>query len=402
MEKKEKLTSRKKRLLDLLITNSLLRDRRLIQAFMEVPLEDFIPKKYIDFYKLYQDIPNLFYYQNSENYRTISAPHMITIMLQGLSLEKNDDLLILGAKSGYIAALAHKLCPNGEIIILEANSDIAKITLENLKKLNLDNNIDVIVKNPLEGMPNLSPWQKILVTGAIKQQRIHPLLTQLDPKEGVLYAPIGEDFIQIYTQILRIDDNYYGKRKLQVRFTPLMTKIELDDLELITDFEEIKIKDDPNKVDKTLGKIKDKYEKKININYASRILDDIELEQDSDVRSFDLNVRDKAVSYLKNIEKLIKKLKNEDDIEKRFNYIHAIETQVENLRQYKKSFNIKVKRIQSMLNQINAFNIVIKELEKKEIVNVIDKKIELLNLLFNEINKFQESIKEEIKRLNNL
>ncbi|MHA1658047.1 MAG: hypothetical protein ACTSUT_02855, partial [Promethearchaeota archaeon] len=367
-----------------------------------VPLEDFIPKKYIDFYKLYQDIPNLFYYQNSENYRTISAPHMITIMLQGLSLEKNDDLLILGAKSGYIAALAHKLCPNGEIIILEANSDIAKITLENLKKLNLDNNIDVIVKNPLEGMPNLSPWQKILVTGAIKQQRIHPLLTQLDPKEGVLYAPIGEDFIQIYTQILRIDDNYYGKRKLQVRFTPLMTKIELDDLELITDFEEIKIKDDPNKVDKTLGKIKDKYEKKININYASRILDDIELEQDSDVRSFDLNVRDKAVSYLKNIEKLIKKLKNEDDIEKRFNYIHAIETQVENLRQYKKSFNIKVKRIQSMLNQINAFNIVIKELEKKEIVNVIDKKIELLNLLFNEINKFQESIKEEIKRLNNL
>ena len=402
MEKKEKLTSRKKRLLDLLITNDLLRDKRLIQAFMEVKLEDFIPKKYIDFYKLYQDIPNLFYYQNSENYRTISAPHMITIMLQGLSLEKNDDLLILGAKSGYIAALAHKLCPNGEIIILEANSDIAKITLENLKKLNLDNNIDVIVKNPLEGMPNLSPWQKILVTGAIKQQRIHPLLIQLDPKEGVLYAPIGEDFIQIYTQILRIGDNYYGKRKLQVRFTPLMTKIELDDLELITDFEEIEIKDDPNKVDKTLERINDKYGKKISINYASRILDDIELEQDSDIRSFDLNQRDKLIKKLKKIEKLIKKLKNEDDIEKRFNYIHATETQVENLKQYKKSFNIKIKRIQSMLNQLSAFNFVIKELEKKEIDNAIEKKLQLLNLLFNEINKFQEFINEEIKRLNNL
>ena len=402
MEKKEKLTSRKKRLLDLLITNDLLRDKRLIQAFMEVKLEDFIPKKYIDFYKLYQDIPNLFYYQNSENYRTISAPHMITIMLQGLSLEKNDDLLILGAKSGYIAALAHKLCPNGEIIILEANSDIAKITLENLKKLNLDNNIDVIVKNPLEGMPNLSPWQKILVTGAIKQQRIHPLLIQLDPKEGVLYAPIGEDFIQIYTQILRIGDNYYGKRKLQVRFTPLMTKIELDDLELITDFEEIEIKDDPNKVDKTLERINDKYGKKISINYASRILDDIELEQDSDIRSFDLNQRDKLIKKLKKIEKLIKKLKNEDDIEKRFNYIHATETQVENLKQYKKSFNIKIKRIQRMLNQLSAFNFVIKELEKKEIDNAIEKKLQLLNLLFNEINKFQEFINEEIKRLNNL
>ena len=68
----------------------------------------------------------MFYFLNEDNYRTISAPHMISIMLQGLALEPKDDLLILGAKSGYIAALAHKLAPNGKILILEANSDIAK------------------------------------------------------------------------------------------------------------------------------------------------------------------------------------------------------------------------------------------------------------------------------------
>ena len=167
MENKNTYEKKKKKLVKSLVINELLKDKRLIKAFYEVPLEKFIPEPYIQEAKIYEDYPNLFYFQNRDNYRTISAPHMITIMLQGLALKTNDDLLILGAKSGYIAALAHKLAPKGEIIILEANSEVAKITSENLKKLNLHDNISVIVKNPLQGMPELSPWQKILVTGAI-------------------------------------------------------------------------------------------------------------------------------------------------------------------------------------------------------------------------------------------
>ncbi|MFO7797081.1 MAG: hypothetical protein ACQERB_15545, partial [Promethearchaeati archaeon] len=239
---------KKKRLVDSLTSNDLLKDKRLYKAFLEIPLEEFIPKNYQDSLKIYEDIPNLFYYHDPSNYRTISAPHMITIMLQGLSLEKDDDLLILGAKSGYIAALAHRLAPQGEIIILEANSEIAELTEKNLKKLDLHENISVIVKNPLEGMPDLTPWQKILVTGAIKQNRITPLLRQLDIDEGVLYAPIGEGLVQTYTQILRIEDNFYGKKQLQVRFTPLMTQVEIDELELITDidqYEEVDVEINP-------------------------------------------------------------------------------------------------------------------------------------------------------------
>ena len=166
---KDNFKSKKKHLLDTLILNEILKDKRLIKAFMDVPLEQFIPEKFIKVVRLYEDVPNLFYYdeQNPNNYRTISAPHMISIMLQGLSLTEDDDLLVLGAKSGYIAALAHKLAPKGEIIILEANSEIAKITSENLKRLKLDDNIYIIVKNTLNGIPDLITWQKILVTGAI-------------------------------------------------------------------------------------------------------------------------------------------------------------------------------------------------------------------------------------------
>lgn len=406
----EKLREKKKRLIDYLVLNKILKDERLIKAFTEVPLEEFIPEKIYEdnpllYYQIYEDNPLLFYYQNEFNYRTISAPHMISIMIQGLCLEENDDLLILGAKSGYIAALAHKLCFNGEIIILEANSEVAKITRDNLKKLNLDKNVEVIVKNPLEGMPELSPWKKILVTGAISQERILPLLVQLDQKEGVLYAPIGEEQIQTYTQILRVGDEFYGNKQLHVKFTPLMTQLELDELELVTDFEqvdEIEIKDDPTKVEKTLNKVNEKYGKKVNIKYASSIFDNLELEKGSEIQSFSVKQRDIAISYLQNIEEVVNKLKKEEDVERCSSYINDIASQIQNLKKIEKSLNIKTKRIQSLVNQINSFNIVRKELRSKKDSKSKDKEMEIFNSMTDTINKFQEFVEEEVTHLKNL
>ncbi|MFX1568363.1 MAG: protein-L-isoaspartate O-methyltransferase [Promethearchaeota archaeon] len=396
---KENLKLKKKRLLDSLIVNEILKDKRLIKAFMDVPLEKFIPDKFINIVKLYEDVPNLFYYdeQNPDNYRTISAPHMITIMLQGLSLTEDDDLLILGAKSGYIAALAHKLAPKGEIIILEANSEIAKFTSENLKRLKLDENISIIVKNPLNGMSELSPWQKILVTGAIEQSKITPLLHQLDENGGVLFAPIGHEFIQIYTQILRKDNEYFGRKKLQVKFSPLITKVEIDELELITDFDEYGISDDSTKAIESVNHIS----KKINIKYTSDILDDINSESSFKIESIDKEQQKLVINNLMNIELLIRKLKKEDDIDNCFNYVESIETKLEDLKKYKKLFQIKIKRMQNILNQIRSYNIVRNELEKKDLQNaeIIDKKIEIINKQIEQINLFLEIIKEDIQRV---
>lgn len=404
MDEKGKFANKKKKLLENLVKLNYLKDMRLFNAFLEVPLEEFIPEEFVDPRKIYEDMPNLFYYEKPENYRTISAPHMITIMLQGLSLKEDDDLLVLGAKSGYIAALAHKLAPKGEIIILEANSEIAKITYENLRRLNLHDNITVNVKSPLEGMPDLSPWQKILVTGAIKQERIHPLLKQLDPNEGVLYAPIGEDFIQIYTQILRVNEDYFGKKQLQVRFTPLMTQVELDELELITDFEaleELEIIDDPNRVEETLGKLEDE----IRVRYSPSIFDDFDLKP---IEKFEIHQeevsdedREVVITYLENIESIIKQLKKEDNIASCFDFIDDIDTQVDELKIFKRVFDIKLKKIQNFLNQIRTCNIVRKEIRKEGITEseLIDKKIEIINKQLENINQLHDLLINEIERI---
>ncbi|MCK4479506.1 MAG: hypothetical protein KAV01_03170 [Candidatus Lokiarchaeota archaeon] len=399
---KDKFKLKKKRLLDALILNNILKDKRLMKAFMDVPLEQFIPEKFVNVVKLYEDVPNLFYYdeQNPNKYRTISAPHMITIMLQGLSLTEDDDLLILGAKSGYIATLAHKLAPKGEIIILEAHSEIAKLTSENLKRLKLDSNISIIVKNPLNGMPELSPWQKILVTGSIEQPKIHPLLNQLDDNGGVLFAPIGPEFVQMYTQILRQNNEYFGKKKLQVKFSPLITQVELDEIELITDLDDYEITDDFNKVNGTLSQVPTR----VQIKYTSDIVDNVTTESHFKIESIDKEQQKLVITYLKSMELTIKNLKKEYNIDKCFNYVEDVEIKLEDLKKFKKLFQIKIKRMQNILNQIRVYNIIRKELEKKKLSDdkILDKKVEIINKQIEQINNFLEILKEDISNVKTL
>ena len=394
---------RKEKLVKALIKNDILKDKRLIDAFMDVNLEDFIDKRFINPVNLYEDMPNLFYFKNENNYRTISTPHMISIMLQGLALESDDDLLILGAKSGYIATLAHKLAPNGEIYILEANAEIAKITEGNLKKTNMNERINVIVKNPLEGMPELSPWQKILVTGAIEQERIYPLLKQLD-NEGVLYAPIGKEYIQIYTQIMRIEEEYYGKKQLQVRFSPLMTQLELDELELITDFNEIEIIDDPQKVENTLERKKEKSSERINIRYSPNVLDEINFETVSSTDSSDPKALSKIISILQDIMTQLENLEDAEDMKSCFICIDEMEVATLKLKQFKKKYNIEIKKLQYFINQIISSNLKRKDLENTKLSEVeFDKKDkEILEEQLEQISKFQNLIKKELKRLKKL
>ncbi len=395
MERKKVFYSKIQLLLSLLY-NGYLKDIRLFKAFLDVQLEKFVPKEILPSVKIYDDAPVLFYYERErpENLRTISAPHMITIMLQNLILKENDDLLILGAKSGYIAVLAHKLAPRGKIVILEANSRIAKITQKNLKHLGLNENIKVIVKNPLVGMPEMAPWKKILVTGAIKQEKIYPLLNQLDHEYGVLFAPIGEEFIQIYTQILRLNNDFYGKKHLSVRFTPLITQIQLDELKLVTDIEDFDEKNATNDLKKS--------ENRISVKYAKDIIEKLNLDPISQSQSLEIKPRNIFIAFLENMYNTIKILKEDQDLEQWTNFIENSETLMEIFNKYKRGIKINLRKIEISLNQIKSYNLAMKQIEfdKNIITNeFLEKKIEISQKYIEELAKLQQYIEDQINKI---
>ena len=390
-----KLFRSKIQLLFTLIYNGYLRDIRLVKAFLNVPLKKFIPNELYSHFKIYNDAPVLFYLnkKNPETLRTISAPHMISIMLQQLLLEEDDDLLILGAKSGYIAALAHKLAPKGKIVILEANQDIAKITRDNLERNNLQDRVSVIVDNPLNGLMELAPWQKILVTGAIKQEKILPLLLQLDSSEGVLFAPIGENFIQNYTQIMRIGNEFYGKKHLQVRFTPLITQIELDELKLMTEITEINPKD--NVLEHQLSI------KNIIINYSSDILNEVRLEPFSNNQSHEINSENVLLVGLEFIDQTIDFLRKNENLSYWMTSIDNIKIILDTLQRIKTNKNDVTEYILDNINQIKSYNLIRRKLKKgnRSETTPLKKEIDVIDKQMREVKNLQKNIKEEIKKI---
>lgn len=219
---KESLKKRLSELIRDLIRKNVLHDRRLIRAFEEVPMDKFIPQRLFDKNKIYLDMPQLFYFKDPLNRRTISAPHMICIMLESLNLHSTDNLLVLGSKSGYISALCSRLSPAGEIFILEAIKEIRGSTETTLKELGFGRNITIIgPTNPLYGLKEQAPWQKILVTGQVEKGDLEFILYQLDENGGVLFAPIGNMFQQKFTQIIREGDDFYFNEIGDVVFGPL-------------------------------------------------------------------------------------------------------------------------------------------------------------------------------------
>ena len=404
----KKLFYSKVQLLFELYERGYLKDIRLFKAFLDVELSQFVPKEAIKLLKsiypnfkeeqIYGDNPILFYNQENhpEKVRTISAKHMISIMIQNLILKKDDDLLILGAKSGYIAVLAHQLAPEGKIVIVEANSDIAKITLNNIKKVNLQDKIQVLVKNPLDGMPDLAPWKKILVTGAIKQSKLSQLLKQLDRDYGVLFAPVGEDLISMYTQYIRANDNYFAKQHLQVRFTPLITQVEYDELKLITDVEEL---EHGSNFEKSYEEEKSK---PITIKYTDDLLNELNLEPKEKKDLFEIRPNNVFKVFLENVNHSIDFLKSKQDLHYWSDTVDNFELVINLIKKLKKNVKINTRKLDISINQIKTYNLIREEIEKEKDYNLDLKNNELKEIIdkqLHELDKLQLIVKKEISSI---
>ncbi|MEJ2278055.1 MAG: protein-L-isoaspartate O-methyltransferase [Candidatus Lokiarchaeota archaeon] len=209
-------------LVERLKERGILKDQKVIDAMLKVPREIFIPKEAKS--SAYIDSP-----LSIGKGQTISAPHMVAMMLEILDLRQGEKVLEVGTGSGYHAALCAELVsPKGHIYTIERHKELA----EKAKDKILDagyKNVTIIHGDGTLGYPEEAPYDKILVTAASPNKVPQPL-NDLLKEWGVMCIPAGtRRFAQSLYTIKKEKDQFKSKRITGVRFVPLIGKHGFED-----------------------------------------------------------------------------------------------------------------------------------------------------------------------------
>ncbi|MDQ6706376.1 MAG: protein-L-isoaspartate(D-aspartate) O-methyltransferase [Acidobacteriota bacterium] len=185
-------------------------DGRVLAAMSAIPRERFIPEQHWD--RAYGDDPIPIGHG-----QTISQPFMTAFMAQALELTGGENVLDIGAGSGYHAAVLGQLADR--VTSIEIVPELVEIARENLVSTSLIRNIAVVHGDGGAGFPERAPFDAISVAAGAPE--VPPgLLEQLnDP--GRLVIPVGP----LEDQELRLVTKRGGQIESRVvtlcRFVPL-------------------------------------------------------------------------------------------------------------------------------------------------------------------------------------
>ncbi len=178
----------RKKLVDSLVRRGYISKPEVISAMLRVPRHFFLPKE-IESYA-YNDCPQKIGFN-----QTISAPHMVGIMVEKLDLAPGQKVLEVGGGSGYHACVAAQILGGkGHIYSIEYVKELVEIGRENIKKCGLEDIVNIFHGDGSLGLPEHAPYDRIFVTCASPEVP-EPLLEQLKDK-GKLLIPAGSKYYQ--------------------------------------------------------------------------------------------------------------------------------------------------------------------------------------------------------------
>lgn len=185
-------------------------------AMLKVPREEFMTPETRNYAYLDRPIP-------LEHGQTISAPHMVAIICEKLSLEKGMQVLEIGTGFGYNAAVVAEIIgPEGHVYTIERIESLKNVAEQNLERTGYSNNVTVILGDGTRGYMEKSPYDRIYATASAPKIP-EPLKEQLKVG-GRLLTPIGGDAsVQELMCIVRTDENDYSSHNLGgVVFVPMI------------------------------------------------------------------------------------------------------------------------------------------------------------------------------------
>ena len=185
---KEELREERQEKVRWLIRHGYLRSKRIKQAMLKVPREDFIPRLYRDY--AYREVPLPIPGKKA----TISCPHSYPLFYEPLGLDRGHRFLEIGLGSGYGTALAREIVgERGLVVSIEIDPVTFAFAKENLDRAGYRDIILVQGDGGL-GYPERAPYDRICITAACESVP-PPLSEQLAP-EGRIIAPMIEQGVQ--------------------------------------------------------------------------------------------------------------------------------------------------------------------------------------------------------------
>ncbi|RWX72846.1 MAG: Protein-L-isoaspartate O-methyltransferase [Candidatus Methanosuratincola subterraneus] len=175
-----------------LIEEGVLTQPEVIKAMSKVPREEFVMPELRE--QAYMDTP-----LPSLEGQTISAPHMVAIMCQLLSLKPGHMVLEVGAGTGYHAAVCAEIvaprqpgAKDGHVFAIERIRSLVEFARSNLARCGYSDRVTVIEGDGTLGYPDAAPYDAILVTAAAP--RIPPPLKSQLRDGGRMVIPVGEAY----------------------------------------------------------------------------------------------------------------------------------------------------------------------------------------------------------------
>ena len=186
-------------------------DDRILQAFLDVPRELFVEPDTARY--AYGDGP----LPIGEG-QTISQPYVVALMIEALDVAPTDDVLEVGAGSGYAAAILSRLART--VVAIERHSSLARQAAERMHRLGYDN-VLVRTADGTLGWPDAAPFDAILVSAGGRDVP-DALIDQLAPG-GRMVIPVGGRWGQELLRITKSADGRVGRESLgPVVFVPLV------------------------------------------------------------------------------------------------------------------------------------------------------------------------------------
>ncbi|MCW5691300.1 MAG: protein-L-isoaspartate O-methyltransferase [Pseudolabrys sp.] len=136
-------------------------DIRITTAMLEIPRERFVPTQVQSLAYLDRDL-GLSAAGNAT--RTLMKPMVLSKLIQALDIESGDRVLIVGAATGYSAAVLARM--GAEVVALEQDAGLAGIAQSALAG---QGHVQVVTGTLADGYAAAAPYDAILVEGAVEE-----------------------------------------------------------------------------------------------------------------------------------------------------------------------------------------------------------------------------------------